>query len=139
LSFGESAAVVVEATDVRLSTSRESNELSILTRALNVKAGISLSGASTHVPAEDSAASLSSSNDGRRSNRRSFGINSGSRPLASSASNSSHLEGDRVTTAGVVSEVVKRETVGSLVVYTVASTPGAPIISARSSGCNATV
>jgi hypothetical protein len=63
-------------------------------------------------PRDSSSATSRSSGDNRSSGSRGYGVDTRGRPLASGASDCSHLEGNRVSTAvKVVAEVVEGEAV----------------------------
>lgn len=95
LSTGKSASVLLEASVsevVNLSSAGRDSHESTVGLNFYVKASVHGGGASSSVPGEDSIASNSSGDDGRRSNRGSSGVDTRSRPSTCSAANSSHLE-----------------------------------------------
>jgi hypothetical protein len=72
-------------------------------------------GASALLPRDSGITTIRSGRNDSRSRSGSYGVDTRSRPLASSAADSSNLEGDRVTTAGIVKSVaesVQGEAVG---------------------------
>jgi hypothetical protein len=113
LADGARTTNVVTEVVVRGSALRKSRPVSIGVNLNSVASDTG--GAAACLPRNSSSASSRSGGDNSSSRSGGNGVDTRRRPRASGASNSSHLEGDRVTTAvKSAAELVKREAVGSL-------------------------
>jgi hypothetical protein len=85
-----------------------------LSKSLPSSVGINLNvvacntgGASALLPRDSGITTIRSGRNDSSSRSGSYGVDTRSRPLASSAADSSNLEGDRVATAGIVKSVAE--------------------------------